>query len=118
MDWKVTMSDEVLAGMFLRSRYEIFEAVNNERNRQETLWGAQSWGNGTTAEYAQIADAYRDACDQASINGDLTWHDIFLEEVFEALTETDSYDLERELIQAIAVAVNWVEDIRSKRNGR
>jgi hypothetical protein len=38
-----------------------------------------------------------------------------IEEFFEAMSEEDPDTLETELIQVIAVAVNWVEDIRRKR---
>jgi len=39
-----------------------------------------------------------------------------MEEVFEALAETDPEKLELELIQAAAVIVAWVEKLRRHRN--
>lgn len=110
--------DGVFIGVFPKHRGEIFDMIDMERIRQDKLWGEQSWPDGTTGSYTDIANAYKDACDQATRDGELTWHDILLEEVFEALAEEDPDTLETELVQVIAVAVNWVEDIRSKRNGR
>lgn len=102
---------------FDNARGEVFDAVDHERDRQEAKWGAQSHPNGTSADYVWIADAYKESCEQQTQDGHLTWHDILLEEVFEAMAEEDPDLLEKELIQAIAVAVNWVEDLRRKRNG-
>lgn len=111
-------SDDILICVFPESRAMVFNSVNAERDRQEAKWGSQSWDNGTTEDYRWIADAYRDNCEAAFKAGELTWHDILLEEVFEAMGEEDVDRLEMELVQAIAVAVNWIEDIRRKRNER
>jgi hypothetical protein len=46
----------------------------------------------------------------------VTWHDIFLEEVFEALAEEDEERIRHELIQATAVAVHWLENLEERRN--
>jgi hypothetical protein len=98
-------------------RAEVFNLIDAERGRQEVKWGHQTHPNGTDENYSWIADAYRDACDQAARDGLVTWHDILLEEVFEALAEEDEVKLQTELIQAIAVAVNWVEDLLRRQNG-
>lgn len=90
--------------------------VADERARQDAKWGVQSWPSGTTAEYGYVRDAYREACDAAMQTGMVTWHDITLEEVFEALSEEDPEKLEAELIQAAAVLVAWIEDLRRKRS--
>lgn len=95
------------------NRVDVLAEVSRERDRQDVKWGPQQHSNGTSTEYAWIADAYRAACQQAN---PVTWHDIFLEEVFEAMAEVDDDKIEHELIQAIAVAVHWVEDIRRRRN--
>lgn len=111
------MEDRILLCVYPESRAKVYDSVNAERDRQEKKWGPQHWPNGTSEEYRWIADAYRDNCDAAFLDGSLSWHDILLEEVFEALGEEDDEKLEIELIQAIAVAVNWVEDIRRRKNG-
>lgn len=54
-------------------------------------------------------------------NVETTWRDILLEEVFEALAESDVAALRTELVQVAAVAAKWVEalDIRAgRRPGR
>ena len=90
--------------------------IFDERERQDKKWGEQNHPDGTSAEYRWIADAYRESCELSSRAGELTWHDILMEEVFEALAETDPEKLELELIQAAAVIVAWVEKLRRHRN--
>ena len=114
----MAVDDEIMLAVFPQTRALVFDSVNKERDRQEAKWGAQSWPNGTSDEYRWVADAYRNVCNDNMKDGTVTWHDILLEEVFEALGEEDADKLENELVQVIAVAVNWVEDIRRKRNGR
>jgi hypothetical protein len=102
----------------------------NERARQDAKWGQQSWPNGTGKHstplafhktqilhdnsaifLAVIATASTDARAAA---GTVTWRDIFLEEVFEAVAESDTTALRAELIQTAAVALAWAEDIDRK----
>lgn len=90
--------------------------VAQERIRQDDKWGSfQSHPDGTHERYEAQAERYRDACNEAAAHpkasGGVTWRHIFLEEVFEALTETDPAKLREELIQALAVGVAWIEDI-------
>lgn len=59
----------------------------------------------------QLADGHKLDTDYASKMGELTYKDIFLEEVFEALSEEDQEKLREELVQTAAVAVAWVEKI-------
>ena len=53
-------------------------------------------------------------CDEAAKSGTLTWRHILLEEVFEALAESDPAKLRTESIQSAAVIAAWVEDIDSR----
>lgn len=99
---------------FEKSQGDVFSDVADERWRQDAKWGPQTHDNGTTKDYDDIAAAYKQVCDGLNNTGAITWHDIFLEEVFEAMAEEDDAALEKELIQVIAVAVNWIEDIRRK----
>lgn len=115
MDEELWMGDHVVLCTFPYERAMVYESIDEERDRQEAKWGPQEHPNGTTEEWTWIADAYRAACQEASDAGIVTWHDIFLEEVFEAMSETDDENVEHELIQAIAVAVDWIEDIRRRR---
>ena len=51
--------------------------------------------------------------------GTLTYRDIFLEEVFEAMAEHNPDKLRAELIQCAAVAIAWAEKIdRDARRGK
>jgi hypothetical protein len=67
----------------------VLDEVQDERRRQDAKWGEQNHPDGTIA----------------------------LEEVFEALVETDPAKLRDELLQVAAVAVAWVEAI-DRRGGQ
>lgn len=82
-----------------------------ERRRQIVKWGHQSRSNGTGPAFQTFADMYREACDNAEREGGATWRHVLLEEVYEALAETDTRNLRTELIQAGAVIAAWIEDI-------
>lgn len=83
--------------------------IVDERARQDRKWGQQNHPNGTARPGARLlADYYRAVC---QANGPLedNWQDILLEEVFEALAEDEWPVLRRELVQAAAVIVQWIE---------
>ncbi len=102
-----------------------------ERLRQDEKWGEQNHPNGTGPKTTPVADIVRGpanevvnrhyafglayqaktATDKLAKAGMLTYRDIFLEEVFEAMAEEDPAKLRAELIQCAAVAVAWVEKI-------
>lgn len=102
---------------------EVFE----ERRRQFELWGDQRLpfhhpvdGDGTMmfgAPYGITAEVFKEACDSrhamAQSSGQDTRSDalVLLEEVFEALAETDPARIREELIQVAAVAVKAVETL-------
>jgi hypothetical protein len=87
------------------------EAVDNERQRQLAKWGDQKHDDGTGAEhYVAMADEARDDCQAAAARGDVTWALILLEEVYEALAETDPAKLLIELDQTAAVIAAWRYD--------
>lgn len=102
----------------------VLKEVQAERERQESKWGQQNHADGTgpdhfflgkgldtpsTFEY--LRDRATWITDSNSKIGRLTYADIFLEEVFEALAETDQEKLREELVQVAAVAVAWVQKI-------
>lgn len=82
-----------------------------ERERQDDKWGEQNHPNGTGEDYADEASVARTRCDRATWNKELTWDLILLEEVYEALAESDPAPLRAELVQVAAVAQAWVEKI-------
>lgn len=103
--------------------------VADERARQNSKWGQQNhpdgtgaashplYGRGVVGEWSPasvLAEVFTERTNErASGNGDrpLTWADILLEEVFEALAEHDTAPLRTELIQIAAVATQWAEAI-------
>lgn len=117
----------------------VLAEVAAERARQDAKWGEQNHPDGTGPESHplvvdgakndliypgplriavanRLAVGFTQSTDAAAREGSLTWRHILLEEVFEALAESDPAKLRRELIQLAAVATQWVEaiDRRSK----
>ena len=93
----------------------VLDNVSDERARQDKKWGEQNHPDGT-GKHSPLADTFRELCDAATADGTLTWAHILLEEVAEALDESDPEKLEEELLQTIAVGVAWVEAIRRRQN--
>jgi hypothetical protein len=91
--------------------YHILNQIRDERLAQDIKWGQQNHRNGTDARFVERANAARVMADIAADEGNLTWTDILLEEVYEALAETDPIKLRGELIQVAAVAAAWIEAI-------
>ena len=103
--------------------------VADERARQDTKWGEQNHPDGTGPDSRPLraeagfnflqgnvpagllAEAFKAATDRHAKSKTLTFADILLEEVFEALAEDDSQKLRTELVQVAAVATQWVEAI-------
>ena len=83
-----------------------------ERARQDERWGEQNHPDGTGLPvYKNAARRYRDQADRNAASGVLTWRDVLLEELYEALAESDPARLRAELVQAVAVGVAWIEAI-------
>jgi hypothetical protein len=91
--------------------------VADERVRQVEKWGVQTRPNGTSLGYAGAAAAAKFNTHAKAADGTLTWVDILMEEVFEALAETDPTRLREEMVQVAAVAVAIIEDIDRKASG-
>lgn len=102
----------------------VLKEVQAERERQEAKWGEQNHANGTgpgqyflgkglsaPATFGYLRDRATEIMDNHVDVGRLTYTDILLEEVFEAVTESDPDKLREELVQVAAVAVAWVEKI-------
>jgi len=103
------------------------EEVAAERERQNAKWGEQNHPNGAAAgnvffaavmgrnkTYGNIEKYAKQTTDEHAAAGVVTFADILLEEVFEALAEEDPAKLRAELIQVAAVATQWVEAIDRK----
>lgn len=110
----------------------VLAEIGTERRRQDKKWGEQNHPDGTGGQPLRLTEVnldlrtgeelaliFRARCQRLSAAGEVTWRDVLLEEVFEALAETDRERLRTELIQIAAVAVQWVEAIerRTDRSG-
>ena len=102
--------------------------VRAEREAQDAKWGEQNHPDGTGPDTfplmhldgvqnaAELRDAAREWTDVRSAFHLVSYRDVLLEEVLEALAEDDPTGLRRELIQVAAVALGWVGAI--DRRGR
>lgn len=110
---------------------DVYLQIQDERSRQVAKWGEQNHPNGTGEKTTPMAEIVRGpanaivnrhfafglalqaktATDAHAKDGSLTYADIFLEEVLEALAEEDPVKLREELVQCAAVAVAWIEKI-------
>jgi len=109
---------------------QVLQEVAKERLRQLKKWGKQSHPDGTGSwtypldiglqgnfnDYTalDLAKEFTDYTDDVFSGEEGTWRDILLEEVFEALAESDYDKLKTELVQVAAVAAAWVEDIDNR----
>ncbi|MET7944243.1 NUDIX hydrolase [Streptomyces sp. NPDC005302] len=90
----------------------VLAEVQAERERQDAKWGEQNHPDGTGGSGAlYVADRYRSIVDEALKTGSVTWRDVLLEEVYEALAERDPNRLRTELAQVAALAVAWIAAI-------
>lgn len=94
------------------------DEVGAEMSRQIAKWGVQdhvSFTDDVVTDYPQAdAGLAKAMYDHKASTGNVSWSDIFLEEVFEALDEAKDGELDKlrtELIQCAAVAVSWAESI-------
>lgn len=88
---------------------KIFGDILTERQRQDDKWGEQNHPDGTGDEhYKQMEEAYKFKVDSVAAVGEDTWDLILLEEIYEALAESDVTKLRKELIESAAVIVAWV----------
>lgn len=96
----------------------VLDDVRIERIAQDLKWGEQNHPDGTGPYLKHLADEARSACGWAFYEGVGTYRHILLEEVYEALAETDPIKLKAELIQVAAVAVAWVEKLNREETTR
>lgn len=90
----------------------VLDEVSDERHRQDKKWGEQNLPDGTAHDaWALQRDIAQSECEAAKKAGTVTFRHVLMEEVLEALAETDPTRLRAELVQVAAVAVQWVEAI-------
>lgn len=95
--------------------FPVFVAFEQERLHQLDKWGDQTGkrldGSGDQF-FVGWADEYKRQNDEREAAGKpAIWSKVLLEEVFEALSETDALKLFHELKQAGAVITAWMEDL-------
>lgn len=117
-DWASVLAAQLLAhvaaymGRTLGPDAAVLGEIQAERERQDERFGEQNHDDGTGLPiYQHSARRYRDAADRNAAAGVLTWRDVLLEEVHEALAEKDPAALRAELVQVAAVAVAWIAAI-------
>jgi hypothetical protein len=99
----------------------VLDEITVEREDQDERWGEQNhpilidpdW----VYSYLARAEDWKEHNDASANAGALGWDGILLEEVYEALSETDPEKRREELIQVAAVAVAAVES-EDRRYGR
>lgn len=92
----------------------VLMAVREERFAQYQKWGVQELPHGTNAlgvEGISRAEVLRRRCQKKADRGLLTWKDVLLEEVAEAMEEWRDEKLREELVQVAAVCCQWIESI-------
>jgi hypothetical protein len=108
------------------------QEVEAERERQNKKWGEQNHPDGTNPDTdplerilepgwnnaTDLATNATNVTDSELKDNTVTFQDIFLEEVFEAIAEDDEEKLYTELVQVAAVAQQWGEAIRRRQNNR
>lgn len=111
-EWRSASSIEVTAPRHLYGQAVVLNDIADERARQLRKWGPQSHPDGTDPKYADLANLHRSACDaEARTPAGSSWRSILREETYESFAETDRAALRKELVQAAAVAVAWIEDL-------
>lgn len=106
---------DIYAATFQRI-VSILSAITAERAKQLKRWGVQELPDRvennddyTPEEADERARSYKTA---ATAKPSLvSWQAVLLEEVYEALAETEPDKIIAELIQVAAVAVSWIENL-------
>jgi hypothetical protein len=97
---------------------EVLLDIKEERQRQVAKWGVQHGrpdGLLGRLGYQAARIVYTRINDARQADGvEGHWDDILLEEVYEALSETDRGNLRTELIQVAAVCAAWVEALDAR----
>jgi hypothetical protein len=94
---------------------DIASEMMDERVAQIERWGQQdhpsSYSDIEVHQAKKAADYWKAVNDRRVDEGNLTWDGILLEEVFEALAESDDTLRREELVQVAAVAAAEIEAI-------
>jgi hypothetical protein len=116
LDDDVLIANEGLSLEGQDEAFDIAEEVAAELDYQQYLWGNQHHPDVVSEGrwHREWAEGEVQRAKISMVENGLTWEDILLEEVHEALAAPAGDDRREELIQVIAVATNWVRDIDSR----
>lgn len=95
---------------------DLLSAILAERAWQEKKFPDQVLPYGTSEGFVTEANVYRAMTEAASESGEVTWRHVLLEEVYEALAETDVALLRVELVQVAAVCLRILEQIAGEQS--
>lgn len=100
--------------MFYSPVAAILDEVSAERRNQDSTFGQQDHINGTGGSaYEDLLDYQRTEYKNAEV---MSWDLILLEEVYEALAESNRERLRQELVQVAAVCIAWIEAIDRRKD--
>jgi hypothetical protein len=95
----------------------VLAEILQERRRQDEKWGEQNHPDGTgDVAFALMGNAAKTRCQEAAIEGNVTWEHILTEEIYESYAETEPEFIREELIQAAAVIVAWIAAIDRRKS--
>lgn len=104
---------------YTQLKYDSVNETLAEMDQQDIKWGParqQENGTGPRNGYTDnLANLYKHMTDERFRNGDGSWADILLEEVYEALAESNSRKLRAELNQVAAVCLSWIVSLKLQR---
>ena len=95
-------------------RAELVWAPELDLQVRMAIWGALERAGiteGRWTQFSMLQHVLKHRVDSAAEQGESTYRDILLEEVFKALACDDPAELRAELIQTAAVCVQWLEAI-------
>jgi hypothetical protein len=99
---------------------DILASIAVERTRQELKWGVQDLPDRPRGHIERNpavwhAEANRLKNSAEDFPVDISWQNVLLEEVYEALAETEPDKIIGELVQCAAVIVSWVENLAARK---
>ena len=109
----------------LQQKKLIYSEIISERIKQDEKWGIQNHlivddsyvPEGMHLRYGLPSEKrVKELCDSLSKKNELTWGDIIVEELVEALNAPNKESMREELIQCAAVIVAMIESL--DRNGK
>ena len=96
------------------TRAQILVDVLEERARQVNKFGIQRLEDGGLPQDERLMNDAKEIVRLAVKHGCLTWRMVLREEVFEAFDARNLDELREELVQVMATAMAWIEDVEER----